>query len=515
MEKRIIVIVAAIIAIIAIAGITIYLTQGQAKSTYVVSEMLDLGEKYLWDLNYEEAILQFTKIIEVEPRNVRAYLGGADAYLHLDRQQEAIDLLKAGVESTGNENLAHALEGVEKSIIDGYIAIAEAYEAEGWHDKAMEIMQRVYNETGDEIIGRKLGIIESSTIEFRDNYVIQWKDAEFERLIREYLGKPSGDIYYDDVKLIERIEIWGEIIIKDNDEYRVNSAWRDGFSLNDGTERGRTGKIRSLADLEHFTSLKYLTVNYQENLSISALEDTETIDCLKRLKNLDLFADNISDISPVSGLIALETLDIGGNNVTDISPISMLIELRNLSLTDIKQLSSSEPLRGLRKLSVVGLINTENVDLNVFVGMPELKYMSLAGAHNVDYTVLPRLQLEYLELFCYEETFQIVKQLKSLEHLRMFAIGLTNVSGIEELTNLTRLDLLAEDCHDISAISSLKLETLELRLPDDCDLTPLTKISTLKKVIVPDYRRDPSEQGTPLIDRVKALLPNVEVSSDR
>ncbi|HEY8500567.1 MAG TPA: leucine-rich repeat domain-containing protein [Clostridia bacterium] len=514
MNKSIIIIAAAVIAIAVIAGAVIYLTQGRAKPAYAVAEMLDLGEKYLFDLNYEEAILQFTKIIEIEPMNVRAYLGGADAYLHLGRQQEAVDLLKAGVEATGNANLAHALEGVEKSITEGYIAIAEAYDAEGWHDKAMETLQRIYNETGDEIIGRKLGIVEATTIKFRDDYVIQWKDAEFERLIREYLGKPGGDIHYDDVKLIKKIEIWGEIIEKDGENLAA-SYWSDGFQLRDGREGSKTGKIRSLADLEHFTSLKELTVNYQENLSISALEDTETIDWLKRLENLELVADNISDISPISGLIALEWLELGYNNITDISPISMLIELEYVSLNNNEQLASAEALRGLRKLSSVSISQINTVDLNVFAGMPELKSMHLVNVENIDYSILTRLQLEYLETSCDDEIFQIIRQLKSLNSLRLHAYGLTDITGIEALTNLTKLDLLAPNCRDISAIASLNLEILELELPNDCDLTPLTKISTLQKVIVPDYRRDPSEQGTPLIDRVKALLPNVEVSSDR
>lgn len=513
MKKRSILVIAAVI-IIATIGITIYLTYGQAEPALNVAGLIDLGEKYLFEMKYEEAILQFTKAIEIEPKNVRAYLGGADAYLHLGRQQEAIDLLKAGFEATGNANLAHAVEGVEKSVVEGYIAIAEAYEAEGWHDKAMEILKRVYNETGDEIIGRKLGIVEASSIEFRDNYAIQWKDAEFERLIREYLGKPDGDIYYDDVKLIEKIKIWGELIEKEGEDSWF-SYWREGFRLSDGREGGRTGKIRSLADLEHFTGLKELSVNYQENLSISALEDTENIDCLKRLKHLSLIGNNITDISPASGLIALKSIELGYNNISDISPISMLIELENVSLHNNEHLSSAEPLRGLRKLSSVSISDVNTVDLNVFAGLPELRKMNLVGVENTDYSALAKLQLEYLEITCDDEIFQTVKQLKSLKSLRVHGYGgLTAINGIEALTNLYRLDLLAPDCHDISPLSSLKLEYLELELPDDCDLTPLTKISTLKKVVVPDYYMGPAESGTQLMDKVRALLPNVEVASD-
>ena len=234
------------------------------------AEFLDLGEKYLAELNYEQAIVQFLGVIEVEPKNVRAYLGGADAYLHLDKQADAVNLLTGGVEATDSQNLKNALTGVEKSLIEGYIAIAEAYEAEGWADKALEILQRVYEETGDEVIGRKLGIVEASKIEFRDDYIIQWKDVEFERLIRQYLGKESGDIHYDDVKLIEDIEIWGNVIGGQGDA-DTDSSWSsvitwyavDSFGLQNGGESAKNGAIRTLEDIEHFTSLKRLTVCHQ------------------------------------------------------------------------------------------------------------------------------------------------------------------------------------------------------------------------------------------------------------
>jgi len=515
-KKRIIAITAAIILVAAIISISTYLLRGRAKPISA-AELLQLGEKYLSELNYEQAVVQFDMVIDIEPKEIRAYLGGADAYLHLDKQQEAADLLKKGIKETDNKNLAHALEGVEKSPIEGYIAISEAYEAEGWHERAIEILQRVYSETGDEIIGRKLGIVEASSISFRDDYVIQWKDAEFERLIRDYLGKPEGDIHYDDVKSIENIEIWGEYIRKEGEEsWRSYSYWRDGFRLSDGTEGTKTGKIKSLEDLEHFTSLTTLTVTHQENLSISALEDTENIDCLKRLKSISLIADSITDISPVSGLIALETIELGYNNIENVSPISMLIELQSVALHDNEKISSAEPLRGLRKLWSISLSGTNSIDLNVFVGMP-IKTMHLVSITNADYSVLTKLeQLDYLEISCDDDIFQTVKQLKSLTRLRLHADALSSIEGIEALTNLKSLDLLAYNLHDISPLASLNLEELEIIVPENCDLTPLSKISTLKKVIVPEYYGGSmSTEKSELIQKVKSVIPNVEVTTNR
>ena len=49
------------------------------------TELLNLGERYLIELNFEQALVHFTTVIEIEPMNTRAYLGGTDALLSLNR----------------------------------------------------------------------------------------------------------------------------------------------------------------------------------------------------------------------------------------------------------------------------------------------------------------------------------------------------------------------------------------------------------------------------------------------
>lgn len=526
MNKRLLILIASIVLIVAVVGITAFylLRDNSEQSALTVVELNDLGEKYLYELDYKQALVQFLNVIKVEPMNVRAYLGGTDAYLHLGNLGDTINWLKEGIEATGNKNLGLVLIGVEKSLIEGYIALAEAYEAEGLYEKALELLQRVYDESDDEIIDRKLGIVEASEIQFRDDYVIEWKDAAFENLIRQYLGKESDHIHYDDVKLIETIEIWGQMIAMPGESLMCSYSY-DGFSTFDGREGKKDGKIETLADLEHFSSLNTLVVNHQKNLDISALSNVSDIDCLRRLTHLELIANDISDISAVSELIALRSLSLSCNDIADVSPVSMLIELHTIDLGDNKQLSSAEPLRGLRKLQFVYISGVNSVDLSIFVGMPELCSMSLVINESIDYSKLTQLNLDYLEITCDDTIFQTIKQLTSLTRLRLHGDGywnsedeytgvLTNISGIGQLSNLTTLDLLANNCYDISPLASLNVETLEIELPDNCDLTPLAKMANLKKVIIPSYRRQSEDEETMLlIDKLRTLLPDVEVTS--
>jgi len=114
---------------------------------------LVLGEKYLADLDYEQALLQFDQAIAIEPKNPRGYLGKADALLHLGRQADAAQALGAGAKATRGETRA-ALRAVraeaEKSAVDGYIGLSSAYHRLGWRDIALLLLKRVCEELPEE-----------------------------------------------------------------------------------------------------------------------------------------------------------------------------------------------------------------------------------------------------------------------------------------------------------------------------------------------------------------------------
>ena len=52
-------------------------------------EKIDLGQKYLTELNYTEAVASFTEAIELNPDDIEAYLGRAEAYIGLKQYDDA------------------------------------------------------------------------------------------------------------------------------------------------------------------------------------------------------------------------------------------------------------------------------------------------------------------------------------------------------------------------------------------------------------------------------------------
>jgi tetratricopeptide (TPR) repeat protein len=111
---------------------------------------LVLGEKYLTELDYEQALPQFDEAIRIDPKNPRSYLGKADALLHLDRQPDAAEALAKGAQKTGDPLLTAAETAAGQSAADGYVAISNAYEKLNWGDIALGLLRRVAKELPDE-----------------------------------------------------------------------------------------------------------------------------------------------------------------------------------------------------------------------------------------------------------------------------------------------------------------------------------------------------------------------------
>lgn len=77
-----------IVAGLVILGVMSVLILSQMK-TSEMNKALDLGEKYLEEGKYEEAILAFDEVIAIEPKQVAAYEGKGASYLGLDNYPEA------------------------------------------------------------------------------------------------------------------------------------------------------------------------------------------------------------------------------------------------------------------------------------------------------------------------------------------------------------------------------------------------------------------------------------------
>lgn len=82
------------------------------------ADKIELGQKYLIELNYTEAIASFTEAIKLDPNNIQAYMGRAEAYLALGEYDKALEDYQFVCEKTEEMPYTRALS---------YIGQAEVY----------------------------------------------------------------------------------------------------------------------------------------------------------------------------------------------------------------------------------------------------------------------------------------------------------------------------------------------------------------------------------------------------
>ena len=80
-----------------------------------INRLLDLGQKYLENSEYEEAITVFDQVIAIEPKCEQAYIGKAQAQYSLGEYENAIDTLTAGISMVDDST---ALEEFLQKILD-------------------------------------------------------------------------------------------------------------------------------------------------------------------------------------------------------------------------------------------------------------------------------------------------------------------------------------------------------------------------------------------------------------
>jgi len=130
-----------------------------------LNKLLDLGQKYLEDADYENAVLVFDQAIAIEPKCEEAYLGKARAQYASGMYEEAVATLEKGIASAeGSQKL--------KALLDQILA---------------EITEK-------EIVEEETTQIEERMIPLYLNYsqIVRYSDTEKPTVQLEILGEEGG-----------------------------------------------------------------------------------------------------------------------------------------------------------------------------------------------------------------------------------------------------------------------------------------------------------------------------------
>ena len=128
---------AAAVLIAAVVGISIY----NAPSNRM-SRALDLGARYLEEQNYEQALVEFDKVIAIDPMSVDAYLGKAQAYEGMGDTEQLLAVLQTGYEQTGDGQ-------IKTELTDTYLEQASGYEESADYESALAVYDKLLDLDGE------------------------------------------------------------------------------------------------------------------------------------------------------------------------------------------------------------------------------------------------------------------------------------------------------------------------------------------------------------------------------
>lgn len=527
-KKLIPLIAAAVVVLAAIAvGIGIYNTPANR-----ISRQMDLGNRYLENEQYEEAILAFERVIAIDDRCVEAYAGAIEAYAGKGSQEELeafYDRALAVVAELDEESVAQNMDNV----VDIYLAADKVYETDP--QKAAQILAEGYGKTGEngeiqehlindylraaenEPDAKKAAeILEDALAKVGDNQEIK------DNLVTYYLKaakEAMADASYE-----EALAIYDRLLELDS----ANAATIKDLCgcLNQYIdflmECGQYDTIRALAekyeDVAADVDLYLSLAKAYEGLgniarAIETLEDGYDKTQEEKLSDaLNYYIVRFED-PQLEGMFREDIGKASGNiYVTDVSNINSLTFIGNGKIVHeetamyyvwVRYFDSPEegpfgnafyPADGERAQDYyvngyeVKPITTKiygNGDVSVLTGIQafsSLSRLKITQNKISDISAISGLvNLEYLDL--HENNISDISALsglKNLTYLDLHENSINDISALSGLTNLNALDLRGNDLRDINALSGLKnLEYLDLDSKNISDISILRELTNL------------------------------------
>ena len=115
-KSRLPIILALTTVALAAVVILVLVVAGNNSSSARVKKHLQLAQRYLEELNYEQAIAEYEAAIEIDPQNPDAYEKLAELYILQGNYDQAAAILKNGIKVTDNANLISLEEQVQNRI---------------------------------------------------------------------------------------------------------------------------------------------------------------------------------------------------------------------------------------------------------------------------------------------------------------------------------------------------------------------------------------------------------------
>ena len=248
---------------------------------------------------------------------------------------------------------------------------------------------------------------------------------------------------------------------------------------------------------------------------------------LEALTSINLYNEEITDLSPLVSLPGLTNIYLERNQITDVSPLASLPNLTWIELRH-NQVSDVSPLATITALDRLDLRDNQITDVLPLVQLPTFVTLMLAG------NPIPMPEYATFEEWCLnQETFtpdirktirvllnraeteecdRAQSVLDELTELYLSERILTDISPLVTLTNLTKLVLDGNRVTDISPLSSLTHLT-HLSLDDNFNVIDISAVANLHNLEILNLNANEVEDISPLMNLTQ--LVNLNLGANR
>lgn len=253
---------------------------------------------------------------------------------------------------------------------------------------------------------------------------------------------------------LEELDLYGNRGIKSIDGFE-NLKKLKKLILN------RTGGITDISPLKECKDLEELSIQNNKVSSIEALKDHE------KLKLLDISGNKqITDLSPLEKSTKLTRLLANGNKIESLDSLKNLTELKEIHVSEnkIKDLSPLEKLVNLEDLDISN--NPDIESLEVLKNLTNISELKINNAKKV-------------------KDFSPISKLTKLEDLTIIRSGLTDISFLRGLNEITEMNLQMNQIYDINPLVDMaNLREVKLGRNNISDASPIGKLRSKFKVAV-------------------------------
>lgn len=162
-----------------------------------LSRQLDLGNRYLEEQNYVQAIVEFDKAIAIDPMNVDAYLGKAQAYEGMGDVDMANQMLEEGYEKTEARDLRSRL-------VERYLEQATVYVQSADYEGALDVYDRLLELDGEN--SQVQETVSDCLRSYIEQLIAEGRYDEAKMLIEKYLDKVQGEDFRAYLDKIEELK---------------------------------------------------------------------------------------------------------------------------------------------------------------------------------------------------------------------------------------------------------------------------------------------------------------------